>query len=467
MVVCCASTFGCRAIGRPSSLPSDALFGPMAGTDRMLAAVSETAWVQAMLDVEAALAGAEARVGVIPAEAPDQIAAHCKVAEFDVAQLGRDAVRSANPVVPLVEALRAAVPREVASFVHYGATSQDILDTAMMLIARQGLDLVTVDLVRSAAAAASLADTHRSTLMAARTLMQQASVTTFGLKAAGWLNAVIEARAELVRVRRTRLAIQFGGAAGTLASLGDKGLEVMAALASALDLPQPTLPWHTAGARIVEVANALAIAAGVAGKVALDVVLLAQTEVGEVSEAGGGGSSTLPQKHNPAQAIAILAAVRGVNAQVALLQGTMLQEHERAAGAWQAEWPALSETLRLAGGAVSRLADLLSGLQVHPQRMRHNLEGTAGLIMAESVVTAIGKRVDRMTARKLIDAAVATAAAGGLPFAEGLQQDRAIAAYLTPGQLAEALDPANYVGSCGALIDRALEAHRQRAKGDA
>ena len=438
----------------------------MSSTDRMLATVSETAWVQAMLDVEAALARAAARAGVIPSEAADQIAVHCKVAEFDVAQLGRDAVRSANPVVPLVDALRAAVPKEVASFVHYGSTSQDILDSAMMLIARQGLDIVSADLERAAAAAASLADTHRSTLMAARTLMQQASVTTFGLKAAGWLNALVEARAELVRVRRARLALQFGGAAGTLASLFDRGLEVMAALAAGLELPQPTLPWHTARARVVEVANALGIAAGVAGKVALDVVLMAQTEVGEVSEAGGGGSSTLPQKHNPVQAIAILATVRGANAHVALLQAAMLQEHERAAGAWQAEWPALSETLRLAGGAVSRLADLLSGLQVHPQRMRHNLEGTGGLIMAEAVVTAIGKRVDRMTARKLIDAALATAAAGGRPFAEVLQQDSAIAAYLTPGQLAQALDPANYVGACGPLIDRALEAHRQQAKGD-
>lgn len=438
----------------------------MSSTDRMMAMVSEAAWVQAMLDVEAALARAEAQVGVIPADAPDRIAAHCKVADFDVAQLGRDAERSASPVVPLVEALRAAVPKEVASFVHYGATSQDILDTAMMLIARRGLELVSADLERAASAAASLADKHRSTLMAARTLMQQASITTFGLKAAGWLNALVESRSELLRVRRTRLAIQLGGAAGTLASLLDKGLEVAAALATELDLSAPVLSWHTARARVVEVENALAIAAGVAGKVALDVVLMAQTEVGEVSEAGGGGSSTLPQKHNPVQAIGILAAVRGVNAQVALLQGTMLQEHERAAGAWQAEWPALSETLRLTGGAVSRLADLLSGLQVHPQRMRHNLEGTGGLIMAESVVTALGKRVDRMTARKLIDAALATAAAGGRPFAEVLQQDTAIGAYLTPGELADALDPANYVGASGPMIDRAREAYRQQEKGD-
>jgi 3-carboxy-cis,cis-muconate cycloisomerase len=442
----------------------------MSSTDRMLAAVSEAAWVQAMLDVEAALARAEAKVGVIPADAPGRIAAHCKVAEFDVAQLGRDAVRSGIPVIPLVEALRAAVPKDTAPFVHYGATSQDIVDTAMMLIARQGLDLVRADLDRAAAAAANLADTHRASLMAARTLMQHASVTSFGLKAAGWLNALIDTRADLLRVRRTRLAVQFGGAAGTLASLSDKGPAVVAALAAELDLAEPVLPWHTARARIVEVANAIGIAAGIAGKVALDVVLMAQIEVGEVSEAGGkghGASSTLPQKHNPVQAIAILAAVRGVNAQVALLQGTMLQEHERAAGAWQAEWPALTETLRLTGGAVSRLADLLTGLQVDQERMRHNLELTGGLIMAESLVTVMGKRVDRITARKLIDAAVATAAAGGRPFAEVLQQDRAIAAYLRPAELAAALDPANYLGASGPLIDRALEAYRQQGKGDA
>jgi len=431
--------------------------------------VSDRAWVQAMLDVEAALARAEARVGVIPADVPDQIAAHCKVDGFDVAQLGRDAVGSGTLVIPLVEALRAAVPRKAAPFVHYGATSQDIVDTAIMLIARQGLDLVRGDLERAAATAASLADAHRSTLMAARTLMQQASVTTFGLKAAGWLTALTEARAGLLRLRRTRLALQFGGAAGTLASLSGKGLEVMAALAVELDLPEPVVPWHTARGRIVEVANALGIAAGVAGKVALDVVLLAQTEVGEVSEASGeghGASSTLPQKHNPVQAIAILAAVRGVNAQVALLQGTMLQEHERAAGAWQAEWPALSETLRLTGAALARLADLLAGLHVDPVRMRRNLDLAGGLIMAESLVTAMGKRVDRMTARKLVEAAVAAAASAGQPFAEVLQHDQAIAAYLRPGELADALNPANYVGASDALIDRALEAY-QHGKGEA
>src|ERR1700716_28388 len=226
MVACCTSTSGCKANGRQCSLPSDALFGPSLSTELMLVTVSDRAWVQAMLDVEAALARAESRVGVIPAAAADGIASHCRVDEFDVAQLGRAAVRSANPVIPLINSLRAAVSHDAAPYVHHGATSQDILDTAMMLIARRGLDLILADLDQCAASAATLADRHRTTVMAARTLLQQALPTTFGLKAAGWLVAIVEVRTELVRVARNRLAVQFGGAAGTLAALSDRGLDV-------------------------------------------------------------------------------------------------------------------------------------------------------------------------------------------------------------------------------------------------
>src|SRR3989441_8030017 len=222
-VVRSTSTSGCKANGRRCSLPSDALFGPSLSTDVMLATVSDRAWVQAMLDVEAALARAEARIGLIPSTAADGIAGHCRVDEFDVAQLGRAAIRSANPVIPLVNALRAAVPYDAAPYVHHGATSQDILDTAMMLIARPGLELIIADLERASAAAATLADRHRATVMAARTLLQQALPTTFGLKAAGWLVAIVEARSGLARVAQTRLAVQVRGAAGTLAALSDPG----------------------------------------------------------------------------------------------------------------------------------------------------------------------------------------------------------------------------------------------------
>jgi 3-carboxy-cis,cis-muconate cycloisomerase len=349
--------------------------------------------------------------------------------------------------------------------VHNGATSQDILDTAMMLIARRGLDLIFADLEKAAGAAATLADRHRATVMAARTLLQQALPTTFGLKAAGWLIAIVEARSEIARVAQTRLAVQFGGAAGTLAALSDRGLDVARELAAELALAEPMLPWHTARARVVEVATALGVAAGVAGKVALDVVLLAQTEVGEVSEgvaAGRGGSSALPQKHNPVDAIEILAGVRGVNAQVGVLLGAMVQEHERAAGAWQAEWPALSETLRLAGGAVSRLASLLAGLQVDSERMRRNVDLSGGSIMAEHVALMLGERVDRVMARALVDTAVAAATSSGRPFKDVLQEDSAITSHLNQQELAAALEPSGYLGASGPLIDRALAAYRAK-----
>jgi len=429
----------------------------------MLATVSDRAWVQAMLDVEAALARAEARIGLIPSKAAEGIAAQSRVDEFDVAQLGRAAVRSANPVIPLVNALRAAVPHDAAAYVHHGATSQDILDTAMMLIARRGLDLVLADMDRAAAAAATLADRHRSTVMAARTLLQQAVPTTFGLKAAGWLVAIVEAQSELTRIAQARLAVQLGGAAGTMAALSDRGLDVARELAAELTLSEPTLPWHTARGRVVEVATALGIAASVAGKVALDVVLLAQTEVGEVSEssvAGRGSSSALPQKHNPVDAIEILAAVRGIDAQVAVLLGAMLQEHERAAGAWQAEWPAFAETLRLAGGAVSRLASMLAGLQVDPERMRRNLDLSGGDIMAEHVVMMLGERVDPVMARAMVDTAVSAATSTGRPFKDVVRDDPTITAHLKPEELAAALEPSGYLGVAQLLIDRALAAYR-------
>jgi 3-carboxy-cis,cis-muconate cycloisomerase len=432
----------------------------------MLDAVSDAAWVQAMLDVEAALARVESRLGIIPISAADAIVAHCQVAEFDIAELGRKAVDAANPVVPLVSALRARVPKDAASFVHYGATSQDILDTAMMLIARRALDLILQDLARAAATTAALADRHRSTVMAARTLLQQALVTTFGVKAAGWLASIIESRAMLASMHNHRLALQFGGAVGTLAALSDRGPEVARALAAELGLWEPLMPWHTARARVVELGSALAIASGVAGKVALDVILLAQTEVGEVSlrSSGRGGSSTLPQKQNPVNAVEILAAVRGVNAQVAGLLGTMLQEHERAAGAWQSEWPAVCNALRLTGGAASRLADILEEIEVDTERMRQNLGLSGGLIMSEHIVMMLSERVDGVTARKLVDAAVSRTINSGRLFNEVLIEDPMITAQLPPPQLAKGLDPYSYLGASDQLIDRTLGAYREHSK---
>ena len=444
-------------------MPSDRLFGPAASTDAMLAATSDVAWVAAMLEVEAALARAEARVGVIPASAADAIAACCQVDRLDVARIGRDAIAAGNPVIPLVKALTALVPGDAAAYVHWGATSQDILDTAMMLIAARGLDLIKRDLGEAARAAAALAERHRTTILPARTLLQQALPTTFGLKAAGWLVALLETQMRLRTVRRDRLAVQLGGAAGTLAALGNQGLDVTRALSDALRLAEPLVPWHTARGRIVELGAALGLAAGTAGKIARDIVLLAQTEVAEVAEPsapGRGGSSTLPHKRNPVGAVTILACMRSINAQIAVLFGAMDAEHERAAGAWQAEWPAISEALRLAGGAVARVADVLSGLEISVERMRANVEATKGLILAEHVMMLLAERVGRLEAHQRVEAAAAVAATTGRSFHDVLMSDPTIVQHLTAAEIGAALDPASYLGSAAAFVDRALAAYR-------
>jgi 3-carboxy-cis,cis-muconate cycloisomerase len=427
--------------------------------------VSDTSWMQAMLDVEAALARAQARLKLIPEGAASEIAAHCRAEEFDMAEIGRAAPDSANPVVPLVKALRTRVGRDAAPHVHRGATSQDILDTAMMLIARRALDAMLEEMQRAAESAASLADHHRTTVMAGRTLLQQAAVTTFGLKAAGWLTAIVEARDALTAIRDAELAVQLGGAVGTRAALIDAGVENE--LASELKLQRPVLPWHTDRTRVAKLSAQLAIAAGVMGKIALDVVLLAQTEVDEVREGGSGergASSTMPQKRNPVDAVEILAAVRGTNAQAAIVLGSMVQEHERAAGAWQAEWQAVSGLLQLAGGTTWRGARLLGSLEVDTERMRRNLDLTGGLIMSEGLVTMLAERTDLVTARALVDSAVAKARESGRPFRQLALEDPRITRHLRSDELARAFDPSSNLGSAAALVDRALDNYRAQKR---
>lgn len=444
-------------------MPSDRLFGPALTTEAMLAATSEEAWVSAMLRVEGALALAEAAVGLIPRPQADVIAAACAAETPDISRLGRDALLAGNPVVPLVNALGAALPPDAARFVHWGATSQDILDTAMMLIARGGLDLLAAEMWRAADATSRLATGHRTTVLPGRTLLQQALPTTFALKAAGWLIAILDARRRLLAVRRDVLAIQLGGAVGTLASFGPRGLDVAHALAERLDLAEPVVPWHTARGRVAELGTALAIAAGTMGKVALDIALLMQTEVGEVSEPaepGRGASSTMPHKRNPVGAVAVNVCVRGVTAQAGLLLGCLVQEHERAAGGWQAEWPAISEAFRLAAGAVDRTREMLDGLEVHPERMRRNLEQTGGLILSEHLVMVLAERLGRPAARRLVDAAAATAARTGRLFREVLLTEPEITRHVAPADIEAALDPAGYLGSADALVERALAAYR-------
>jgi 3-carboxy-cis,cis-muconate cycloisomerase len=444
-------------------LTSDGLLAPIFTTAAMREAVGDRALLQAMLDGEAALALAEARAGVIPHEAAQAIAACCVADRFDMAELGRQAAPAGNPVIPLVRALTASVPGAAARYVHWGATSQDILDSALMLLIKRALPSIEADLTGAAAACAGHAAAHRATLMPGRTLLQQASPITFGLKAAGWLAALVEVRQSLAAYQDTRLAVQLGGASGTLASLGSRGLEVLRELAGELGLAEPALPWHTARARIAELGAALGITAGVLGKIALDVALLAQTEVAEVAEPAGegrGGSSTLPHKRNPVGATAINAGVRRVHGLAGVLLGCMVQEHERAAGAWQAEWETLREALLLTAGAAAWAHDVLRDLEVYPERMRSNLETTHGLIMAEHVTMVLAESIGRREAHEAVESASRRAAGSDRPLRDELLGDQTVTSHLTPQQIDAALDPSGYLGSALAFIDRALAAYQ-------
>ena len=435
------------------------LFGALFVPDAMRDAVGDRAWIGAMLRFEAALAAAEAAADLLPGDAAEAIAAACEPDRFDAAALGRAGRDAGNPAAPLVAELTAAVGGEAARHVHRGATSQDVMDTAAMLVTRDALAVLDGSLRAVAEACARLADEHRGTLMAGRTLLQQALPVTFGLKAAGWLDAVLDARDRLAGVP---LAVQLGGAAGTLAALGGDGPRVVALLAEGLGLEEPALPWHTARARVAEIGAALAIAAGVLDKIALDVVLLAQTEVAEVAEAGGagrGGSSTLPHKRNPVAAARARACARRVRADVSVLLDAMPQEHERAAGAWQAEWEALSGALAYAGGAADAVRESLAALEVHPGAMRANLERTGGLVMAEAVSTALAAKAGRAEAHDAVAAAARRAGDSGRSLRDELRDDPRVE--LSAEELDRALDPAGYLGAADELIDRALARFRE------
>ena len=345
--------------------------------------VNDAAWVAAMLDVEAALARALARAHLATPDAAAAITAAIRVVDVDASRLGAASTLTGSPVLALVEALRAAVPGDVASVVHRGATSQDVLDTAMMLMAKRAGSVVLGDLAAAADAAAVLAEKHRGTVMVGRTLLQHAVPITFGFKAAGWLTAIDAARTRLADVVRRGLPVQFGGAAGTLASLDDQGVAVAALLAGELDLAIPVVPWHTLRLPMFEIASALAGVALVLGKAARDVTLLAQSDLGEVTEGGEpgrGASSIMRQKQNPVGAIATLGCTRRIPGLLATLAAAGEQEHERAAGAWHAEWETFADLVRLTGSAASWSRELLEGLKVDAARMRKNLEVSSAAI---------------------------------------------------------------------------------------
>jgi 3-carboxy-cis,cis-muconate cycloisomerase len=439
------------------------LFGGVFARGPVAAQVDDHAMLQAMLDAEAALARASAAAGVIPAAAAAAIAACCDARRFDVAALGRAAAAAGNPVVPLVRALAEQVPEAAAAHVHQGATSQDVLDTAAMLVAHRALGPLLADLAATAGACARLAEAHRGTVLAGRTLLQQAVPVTFGLKAAGWLVGLDETRLRLVAVRRRDLAVQLGGAAGTLAGFGDRGPDVLAGFAAELGLAEPTVPWHAVRARPAALAGALGACAGILGKVARDVTLLAQNEVAEVREGGGagrGGSSAMPHKRNPVGAVAVTACAVRVPGLVATILAVMPQEHERAAGGWHAEWEPQRELLRLVGSAAAWCRELLERLEVDADRMRANLDAAGGLPLAEAAVAALAGALGRPRAREAVERASLRAAEEGRTLREVLLASPALAGRLQGVDLDRALDPAAQLGAARLLVDRALAAHR-------
>jgi 3-carboxy-cis,cis-muconate cycloisomerase len=439
------------------------LLAPMFSSAAMRAVCDDAAYLQHMLDFEAALARAEAAVGVIPTSAAQPITKACRAEAFELSALAEAATRSGNLAIPLVKALTAAVAGadpDAARFVHWGATSQDVIDTAAMLTLRAAVDALLPDLDRAIAGFSGLARQHRNTAMVARTWLQHALPMPFGLKLAEYAAALHRSRARLKRLRREALALQFGGAAGTLAALGDKGLLVAEKLAAELNLPLPDAPWHTHRDRIAEAASVFAIITGTCGKIARDVSLMMQTDVAEAFEPSGegrGGSSTMPHKRNPVAAATALAAATMAPNLAATIFAAQVQDHERSAGPWHAEWPTLPTLQLVTSGALAAIVELAEGLEVDTARMRFNLDATHGLIMAEAVTFALAETIGKSDAHHLVDAAVKKAVAGKQHLREVLTSDANVTAHLGADEIAKLFEPMAYQGVSQALIDRLLK----------
>jgi 3-carboxy-cis,cis-muconate cycloisomerase len=438
------------------------LLDPLFTTDSMREIFSDRGRLQGMLDFEAALARALARAGVAPESAVEPIVAQCRTDLFAMDVLAREAALAGNLAIPLVKALTAAVAKsdsKAAGFVHWGATSQDAIDTGLVLQLRAALDLMQRELLQFSVTLARVAETHQATLLAGRTWLQQASPTTLGLKVAGWLDAVHRQRERIARARNEVSTLQFGGAVGTLAALGEKGPTVAAALASDLKLKVPSIPWHTHRDGFAEVATTLGLLVGTLGKIARDISLLAQTEVGEVlepNESGRGGSSTLPHKRNPVgSAVALAAAIR-VPALVSVMLTAMVQEHERGLGGWHAEWETLPEIFLLAAGALAHMAHVVDGLEVYEEHMTHNLAATHGLILSEAVAIALAKHMGRSAAHQLVERAAHRALESGRPLRDLLLEDQEVRAQLSSAEIDGLLDAKNYTGSAASMIQQVL-----------
>lgn len=444
------------------------LLDPLFRSPAVDAVFSGRSTLQGMLDFEAALARAEARVGVVPQAAATAIASKCRAELFDEAAIGQAAARSGNLAIPLVKHLTALVAKkdkQAAHFVHWGATSQDAIDTGRILQLRSALDLIARDLDSLAQPLGALAQKHRSTLIAGRTWMQQALPTTFGVKLAGWLDTIVRHRWRFAETRTRCFVLQFGGAVGTLAALGARGPDVASTLAAELGLGLPDLPWHSHRDRMVELGLTLSLCAGTAGKIARDISLHMQSEVAEIFEPAGegrGGSSTMPHKRNPVSSAVMLAAAIRIPGLAGSLLASMIQEDERGLGGWHAEWEILPDIVQLTAGAVHQLATIVPALEIDAQRMRENLDLTEGLIFAEAVTMALGEKIGKPRAHEIVEAACKRALRDKRELRTILSGDAKVNAHLSLADLDRLFDPRNYLGAAEEYVYRVVAASRDK-----
>ncbi|WP_444942312.1 3-carboxy-cis,cis-muconate cycloisomerase [Microbulbifer sp. ZKSA004] len=435
------------------------VFCDIFSTSAMRKIFSDEQRVQRYLDVEAALAKVQARLKIIPTEAAEDITQHCDAKQIDFVKLKEQTELIGYPVLGVVEQLVSLCSRDLGQWCHWGATTQDITDTATVLQIRAALEIVETEVNAIADALASLAKRFRDTPMIGRSNLQQAVPITFGYKAAVWLAGIHRHQTRLREIKSRAFVGEFGGAAGNLSSLGHQGLEVQRGIMQELDLGVPCIAWHTMRDRVTEVACLLGLITGTLGKIALDIKLMAQTEVGEVAEpliSGRGASSTMPQKHNPLSAVLISGTVPVVRQQVASLLEAMVEDHERATGPWEIEWIVLPEIFCLTASVLSQARFALEGLQVFPEKMMRNLEMTGGLVLSEAVMMGLGPKLGRENAHDLVYQICCQAMETGRPFSDLLKEDRQVSGALSDAELDQLLDPHNYLGSCGEMVDATL-----------
>ncbi|HEY0704786.1 MAG TPA: 3-carboxy-cis,cis-muconate cycloisomerase [Candidatus Acidoferrales bacterium] len=443
------------------------LLDPLFTTDRTRQIFSDASPLQRMLDFEAALARALEEAGVAPKGSADSVASQCRAELYALDRIATAAAQAGNLAIPLVKELTSLVAKSdeaAAGFVHLGATSQDVIDTGLVLQLRDALDDTESSLRQLSSLLEALATEHKGTLLAGRTWLQQAAPITLGLKFAGWLDAIERHRERLAQTRARVEVLQFGGAVGTLAALGADGSRVAEALARELKLALPEISWHGQRDRFAELATTYGLLAGTLGKIARDISLMAQTEIAELSEpsaAGRGGSSTLPQKRNPVGCSVVLSAAIRVPALVSTMLSAMVQEHERGLGGWQAEWETLPEICMLTGGALAHLTQVISGLEVDEEAMARNLGATKGLSMAEAVSTALAKKIGKLRAHQIVEQAAHTSMDSAKSFRDVLAADGEISRHLSMADIDRLLDPGQYIGEAATLIDRVVSASKK------